>query len=116
MAIGFVLPEHALPGSVKITFHGLAAGTILTLSGLHESAGMHSFHLDTGTPVDGTNVVAGAKIPDGLYSVTLSYRDARQNPPASNTAAGVLLVRLLLPLFCHSRPLQSLPMIRQARL
>jgi hypothetical protein len=53
---------------------------------------MHSFTLDPANPT-GTAQVAGisggTSLPDGLYTVTLSYRDAAGNPVATASAANV---------------------------
>lgn len=85
--VSFSLPENALPGSVKLSF----GGTILTLAGTMESAGSHSFSFDPSSPVASPDIASGSPIPDGVYAVTLSYRDLLGNAAASATNANVVI-------------------------
>ena len=83
--VSFSLPEAALSGSVKLSFTG-PASVILTLAGSQESSGSHSFNFNPANPLAASQVASingGAGIPDGLYSVTLSYRDLLGNAAAS---------------------------------
>ena len=78
MSIAFTLPEAALPGSVKLRF-GLARSRELTLAGVHESAGAHAFTFQTANPTSGGDIASGGPVPDGVYLVTVAYRDALGN-------------------------------------
>jgi sugar lactone lactonase YvrE len=82
------LPEAALPGSVKLTFDdGMGTLRVLTLGSLAETAGSHSVFLNPATlPYAGTNffpAISGSPVPDGPYTLTVSYQDALANPAAS---------------------------------
>lgn len=90
MTVSFSLPEVALPGSVTLTFSGTTT-TTLTLAASQETNGAHSFSLSPANPLASPDVASGAAIPDGVYSVTLSYQDDGANPPASATRTGVII-------------------------
>ena len=92
VSVDFKLPEQALPGSVKLTFIG--AGS-LVLSESEESAGAHTFIFDPANPAASAGVAGGSGIPDGTYSVELSYRDAVGNTPATATSTNVTITRAL---------------------
>lgn len=82
MAVQFTLPEAALAGSVTLTFSN---GT--NVRTLHIKDGVTSLSFEVGDPgasADVTSVDGGDDIPDGAYTVTLSYQDALGNP--ANTA------------------------------
>ncbi|MCU0780787.1 MAG: choice-of-anchor D domain-containing protein [Akkermansiaceae bacterium] len=91
--VGFTLREAAAPGSVRLAFAGPVSST-LTLAGSLETEGFHQLSLnaaDLGAS-PGVAGVAGANVlPDGIYALTLSCRDAAGNPPASDTNANVTL-------------------------
>jgi uncharacterized delta-60 repeat protein len=88
--VSFTLPETALPGSVTLTFDD---GTphLLSLANTQESAGNHSFSFTVTNPTASAQIATGTAIPDGVYTVNLSYRDAASNSPA---AAGTVNVRI----------------------
>ena len=93
--VSFSLPEAALPGSVTLTFVGPLTRT-LVLAASQESAGAHSFSFDVGAPAGAAEVESGLPLEyDGVYSVTLSYRDALGNPAATAVAANVTLDTVL---------------------
>jgi hypothetical protein len=85
ITVDFSLPETAKPGSVKLSF----GATVLTLASSQESPGPHTFSLDPANPTASPQIVSGGAIPDGTYTVTLSYQDAPGNPAASDTSADV---------------------------
>jgi uncharacterized delta-60 repeat protein len=84
--VTFVLPEEALPGSVKLTFTG-SVTRALTLMTSNESIGTHAFTFDARGPFPSSDIAIGSPIPDGSYTVMLSYRDALGNPAASSAPA-----------------------------
>ena len=85
MMVSFSLPETAMPGSVTLTFSGTTT-TTLTLA-----SGAHSFSFSPAAPTASPQIASGTAIPDGVYSVTLSYRDGAENPPATATRTGVVI-------------------------
>ena len=91
VGVSFSLPETALPGSVTLTFAGDLLTRVLTLAASQETAGAHAFSFDVGAPAAAAEVESGLPIVDGVYSVTLSYRDALGNPAATAVAANVTL-------------------------
>jgi uncharacterized delta-60 repeat protein len=94
--VDFKLGEAAAPGSVKLTFkQGADTVAVFTLATAQESADPAPFTFNPQNPTDAT---AGGAIaattgpmPDGTYSVTLSYRDANDNAVASTTHTNVKL-------------------------
>ncbi|MCX6879583.1 MAG: choice-of-anchor D domain-containing protein [Verrucomicrobia bacterium] len=91
--VGFTLREAAAPGSVRLAFAGPVSST-LTLAGSLETEGFHQLSLTAGNlgASPGVAAVTGANaLPDGIYTITLSCRDAANNPPASDTHANVTL-------------------------
>lgn len=93
VGVSFTLPEAAQPGSVTVTFHDGVTARVLTLAAAQGTLGAHSFTFSPASPVatSGGAVTAGGAIPDGSYTVTLSYKDALENPAATASAAGVIL-------------------------
>ncbi len=85
VSVSFSLPEAALPGSVTLSF----GSTVLVLEAAMETAGAHSFDFVTDDPANSTAVASGAPIADGVYAVTLSYRDALGNPLAQVVSTNV---------------------------
>lgn len=92
LAVEFNLPETAYPGSLKLTFTG-ATTTVLTLASSQEAMGTHSFAFDTSNPSASASIANGETVPDGIYVVTLSYRDQFDNPSASAMAVNVMVDR-----------------------
>jgi hypothetical protein len=91
LGVNFVLPENALPASVKLTFSGAASRT-LTLAATQETSGPHTFSFNPASPTAAAPIASisgGTSIPDGLYAVTLSYQDALGNPAATASATNV---------------------------
>lgn len=86
LAVSFTLPEAAKAGTVQLSFGGLVT---LTLASLVEGAGAHSFSFNASNPTAAAEVAAGGAVPDGLYTVTLSYQDSRGNPAASASVTNV---------------------------
>lgn len=94
--VSFTLPEAALAGSVQIQFSGPSA-TRLNLANALTSAGNHSFTFDTANPSASpavSSVTGATSLPDGNYTVTLSYRDAAGNAVNSAAAPNVRIDRV----------------------
>jgi mRNA-degrading endonuclease HigB of HigAB toxin-antitoxin module len=93
MNIYFFLPESALAGSVTLGFSGPATSSV-TLTAASATAGYHFVTLDKAN-LGGSPLVAGVTgsnaLPDGVYTVSVSYRDAAGNPPASDSSFNVTL-------------------------
>lgn len=89
--VSFNLPEAALAGTVTLTYVG-AVTRSFTLAPAQESAGPHAFAFSALTPLASPHILAGNPIPDGTYTVTLSYQDYLGNPAATSLpATGVVL-------------------------
>jgi len=91
VSVAFTLPEHALAGSVRLTFSGPVTRQ-LVLAPSVEAQGAHSFSFSTDDPAAAPEILSGASIPDGTYTVTISYRDAAGNSPASASTTNVKLL------------------------
>jgi hypothetical protein len=94
VVITFHLPRQAIPGSVKLHFDGNAS-RILTLAGVHEAAGDHSVTFPPANPAASDSILSGESIPEGLYTLTMSYQEGAGNPAPSNAAAGITLDQTL---------------------
>ncbi len=90
--VNFTLPEAALPGTVKLVFRNGATNHVLTLAASQETAGAHSFSFAPSNPTASAQIAAAPVIPEGTYSVALSYQDAVGSYAAtSNVATGVVI-------------------------
>ena len=87
VSIAFTLPEAALAGSVKLTFNDGVTPRVLTLAASQETTGAHAFSFYITSPLISPAIASGPALPDGTYSVTVSYQDALGNPPANSTPA-----------------------------
>ena len=87
-AVSFSLPEAALNGSVQLTFTGGSTIT-LTLASNQQTAGAHSFTVDAANVLSSSNIASSTAgiIPNGTYTVALSYQDALGNSAASSNPA-----------------------------
>jgi hypothetical protein len=91
VSVSFNLPEPALPGSVKLDFNDGIETRTLTLATSMEGQGQHSFGFNPANPTAAPEVATGAAIPDGVYSVTLSFQDIGANPAATASTANVTI-------------------------
>lgn len=100
LAVTFVLPANALPGTVRLSFLGNVARE-LTLASAFEIAGVHHLAFDPGNPTASSAIASGESIPDGVYTLSLAYQDGAGDPPASNASTNVTIDRtppaLVLP-------------------
>ena len=92
--VAFTLPEAAAPGTMKLRFTDSNTGLVtseLMLADSLGTTGTHAFSFDSAKPWvsqgTGSNpVMGGLSIPDGVYTVTLSYQDALgESASASST-------------------------------
>jgi uncharacterized delta-60 repeat protein len=89
VSIAFTLPETALANSVTLDFDDGTTTRTLTLAATQETAVVaHTFTFVPSAPVtsSGGAIADGVAIPDGVYRVTLSYRDATGNLAATASA------------------------------
>jgi uncharacterized delta-60 repeat protein len=84
--LAYYLPEPALSRTVKLTATGTVT-RVLTLTSVNESVGAHAFTFDVSSPLSSPDIASGSPIPDGVYTVTLSYQDTLGNPAASSAPA-----------------------------
>ena len=98
VTVSYELTEPGLSGSVSVKFAAqnvAAAPVILTLTAAYATPGVHTFSFNPATPLTTSpaNAVAsisgGTSVPDGTYTVTLSYRDALSHPAATAVATNV---------------------------
>ncbi len=88
ISVSYTLPQTPLAGSVQLTFSGTTT-TSLTLS---NASGSSTFSFSASDPAASADVQAvggHSTIPDGVYTVTLSYQDAAADPSSSASATGV---------------------------
>ena len=88
--IQFTIPETALSGSRTLTFSNGSTTVVLTL----KDTTLTNFTLDpTDNPTSNSNVQSSTatSIPDGVYTVTLSYQDALSNPAATSASTSVVV-------------------------
>jgi len=90
-SVVFSLPEAAQAATVTLTFDDGITPRVLALAGSEESQGRHNFSFNPTNPTASVQISSGAAIPDGTYTVTLSYQDALGNPAASASASNVLI-------------------------
>lgn len=91
VSVAFQLPEPALPDSLKLIFTGAVTRT-LTLASSQETTGLHEFGFDPRNPTQSSpQIASGDPIPDGKYTVTISYRDLLGNTAATATSANVTI-------------------------
>ncbi len=91
VTLAFSLPETALAGSVKFAFTGSASRT-LTLAASQQTSGAHSFTFAPANPTAAAQIASitgGTSIPDGTYTVNLSYQDTLSNPTASAASSNI---------------------------
>lgn len=99
VSVSFNLPEAGLAGSVVITFDDGITQRPLTLASSQASAGSHGFTFNPASPTtsSGGAILSGSAIPDGLYSVRLSYQDLLGNAAAGVVSSNVLIDTVTQP-------------------
>ena len=94
-AVAFTLPHCAVSGSVKLIFANEANAWEFTLASSEESAGAHGFSFDPSNPTGTAAIASGPPLPDGTYSVRISFQDAPGNPVVTSpTVRNITLDRV----------------------
>ncbi len=106
MYVQFWLPEAALAGSVKLTFNDGGTPRVLTLAGTWASQTLHTLNFSVANPLASAQIASmtpGSSLPDGTYSVRVSYQDALGNAVAESPAStGVVIDTVAQPPTLHS--------------
>jgi|GEM_PF-1164951 len=96
VVVTFTLPEPAKAGSVELRFVTTdnAVSRTLTLATSQESADTHTFSFNSKNPATGgqsriASITGGNDVPDGLYNVTLAYRDTLDHTEATAVSTNV---------------------------
>ncbi len=97
LPVSFTLPEAALDGSLKLIFEDGNTTRTLTLANSQGIAGAHSFSFDPANPSGTAAIASGPAIPDGTYSVRLTYQDAAANPAGTSQTATTFRVDTTAP-------------------
>lgn len=90
VALNYSLPVSAQAGSLTVDFND---GTphVLTLASVASTPGAHTFSVNPQNPTASLNVVSGAAIPDGTYTVTVSYQDLVGHTAATAVSTSVVV-------------------------
>ena len=90
VALNYSLPVSAQAGSLTVDFND---GTphVLTLASAASTPGAHTFSVNPQNPTASVNVVSGAAIPDGTYTVTVSYQDLVGHTAATAVSTSVVV-------------------------
>ncbi len=91
LTVTFTLPETALAGSVTLNFNNNSNvnATVTLTDTSSASFTLDPADIDASAHVSSTTLNA---LPDGTYTVTLSYRDASGNSAATDDSSSVILV------------------------
>jgi uncharacterized repeat protein (TIGR03803 family) len=91
ITVSYSLPEAALGGSVSLTFQSGSNSYVETLSSTGTSAGSYTFTFNPANPTGSGSIVSGSAIPDGVYTLTLTYQDSYGSPAASVSNSNVTI-------------------------
>lgn len=93
MSVDYVLPERPAAGSVSLAFDDGNTVRSLSLAARWHRAGDGKFRFAVRNPVNTSDgaIISGEPIPDGVYTVSLTYRDLAGNPPATTSAYPVTI-------------------------
>jgi hypothetical protein len=96
--ISYALPEAATPGTVELVLTG-STTTIFYLN--DHTAGSHTLTLDPSDPGSSSDVAslspANSTLPDGSYTVAVTYQDAYGNAAAASATANLTVSPALPP-------------------
>ena len=91
--VSYDFPEVATAGAQLVFDNGEGTVRALNLASARLDSGPHSFSIDpnnlAANTSDISSVTGGNTLPEGTYTVTLTYADTYGNEPASATATGV---------------------------
>lgn len=90
VALNYSLPVSAQAGSLTVDFNDGTAH-VLTLASAASTPGAHTFSVNPQNPTASVNVVSGAAIPDGTYTVTVSYQDLVGHTAATALSTSVIV-------------------------
>ncbi len=85
VAVAFTIADAAPAGSVQLSF----GSNVLTLAASQATLGAHSFSFHPANPTASAEIASGSAIPDGVYTVTLSYLDSTGAVLASASTTNV---------------------------
>ena len=79
VSVNYILPAKANAGTVRLDFNNGSSHT-LTLATAREAFGAHTFSFNPQNPTASASVASGSALPDGIYSVSLTYQDEAEHP------------------------------------
>ena len=85
--MAFTIADAAPTGSVQLSF----GPNVLALAASKATLGTHGFSFNPANPTASTEIASGSAIPDGVYTVTLSYLDAGNAVLASTSTTNVVI-------------------------
>lgn len=89
LGLQYTLPENPTPGSVTVAFTGSATRTVTMGNSTSVDTTLNLASLSSTSGV--ASVTGGIDLPDGTYTVTLSYRDDSGNTAQTAVATGVVI-------------------------
>ena len=89
----FTLPEAALANTLTVAFSDAGHNYVLTLAASQLTATTHDISFNPSSPLSAKviGITGGTAIPDGFYTVTISYKDSLGNPASSASQTGVIV-------------------------
>ena len=92
LEVTFYLPRNATANTIKLIFTGNVTRE-LWLSSAFDHPGTHHLTFDSGNPTDSVAILSGDTIPDGVYTLRLSYQDESGALLGSNASTNVAIDR-----------------------
>jgi uncharacterized delta-60 repeat protein len=91
--LSFALPEAALADSLAMELDDGTTVRTLRFSAAENTEGKHAIVFNDVAPVGGGggHIISGEPIPEGVYTVRLSYRDTASNPAATAVSQRVAI-------------------------
>jgi hypothetical protein len=87
----FTIPENYLPGTLNLIFNNGSSSDVLTLQNLAVRTDTFTLNLHSFSSSVYVQSYTSDSLSDGVYSMTLSYRDTLANPPSSATISNVTI-------------------------
>jgi hypothetical protein len=91
LELAFAVPEAMTPGSLAVSFTSDDAEYVVTLEDRAPGDAVLTWDLRALVASPGVAATEIGRLPDGVYTVTLAYRDDHGNPPATDLATGVVV-------------------------